>query len=147
MRVVGTPVKEERLIAADELTTCLRHANVIPSELTSGMSLLEWEYALRRIVLLADTSSSVPGIVEQSGKSNYIIKTGEMVASMSMPVSTVGVVVDSCEDHAAACGTGSCGAERVGEDHSVLSESVQVRGSDGRIAVTAGVQPVVVGYH
>ena len=147
MRVVRTPVKEERTIAADKLTTCFRHRNVIPSEFTSGMSLLKWEYAVRRIVLLADTRSPVPGIVEQSGKSYYIIKTGEMVASMSMPVSTIGVVVDSGEDHAAACGTGSRCAERVGEDHTVLSQSVQVRGSDGRIAITASIQSMIIGYH
>jgi hypothetical protein len=134
-------------MAADEFATCFGHPNVIPSEFTSGMSLLEWEYAIRRIVLLADTRSPVPGIVEQNGKSYYIIKAGEMVASMSMPISAVGMVVDPGENHAAACGTGSRCAKRVGEDYTILSQSVQVRGSDGRIAITASIQSMIVGYH
>ena len=70
----------------------------------------------------------IPGIVEQSWKSYYVIKTREVVTSVSVPISAVGVVIYSCKDYAPAGSTGSRRAKRIGENHSILRQSVQMRG-------------------
>jgi hypothetical protein len=74
MGIMRAPVKEKRFVAADEVTTFLRHPDIISSELSIRMSFLEWENALWRIMLFTDTSGTVSCLVEQSGKSYTLSK-------------------------------------------------------------------------